>query len=136
MGIDDRPLSLNHSSRKSRARRAGSHRRTQATAGLGDRKTWQLCRQVGQTLDEVLAECGDAVLQSLRVEGVEPFPDASRLLVTVAFIDGRPGKMPEIGLVMGRLHRASGHLRCEVATAITRKRAPLLLYRLADPPGS
>jgi ribosome-binding factor A len=86
---------------------------------------------VGQTLDEVLAECGDAVLQGLRVEGVEPFPDASRLLVTVALIDGTPGAVAELGRVVDHLERASGHLRCEVATAVTRKRAPLLLYRLA-----
>ena len=110
-------------------------RESKPPAGAGDRKAHQLCRQVGQTLDEVLAECGDAVLQGLRVEGVEPFPDASRLLVTVAFIDDRPGKMAEVGLVVDHLHRASGHLRSEVATAVTRKRAPLLLYRLAEPPG-
>ena len=110
-------------------------RHAEPAAGPVDRKAWQLCRQVGHTLDEVLAECGDAVLQGLRVEGVEPFPDASRLLVTVAFIDDRPGQMADVGLVVDHLQRASGHLRCEVATAVTRKRAPLLLYRLAEPPG-
>jgi ribosome-binding factor A len=105
-------------------------------AGKSDRKAHQLCRQVAQTLDEVLAECGDRVLQCLRVEGVQPFPDASRLLVTVAFIDNRPGTIADIALVLDHLHRASGHLRCEIATAVTRKRAPLLLYRLAEPPGA
>jgi ribosome-binding factor A len=121
-----------HSWRKSRTRRSRS-RESKPLAGADVRKAHQLCRQVGQTLDEVLAECGDTVLQGLRVEGVEPFPDASRLLVTVAFIDNRQGEMAEVELVVDHLHRASGHLRCEVATAVTRKRAPLLLYRLAEP---
>ena len=35
--------------------------------------------------------------------------------------------------VLEHLQRASGHLRCEVAAAVTRKRAPLLVYRLANP---
>jgi ribosome-binding factor A len=122
-----------HSRHKSRPWRARCGE-SKPSVSAGDRKAYQLCRQVGQTLDEVLAECGDAVLQGLRVEKVEPFPDASRLMVTVAFIDNRPGKMAELGLVLDHLQRASGHLRCEVATAITRKRAPLLLYRLAEPP--
>jgi ribosome-binding factor A len=100
--------------------------------GPGNRKTGQLCRQVAHTLDEVLAECGDTVLQGLRVASVEPFPDASRLMVTVALIDERPTKMAAIGRVLDHLHRASGHLRFEVAAAVTRKRAPLLMYRLAD----
>jgi ribosome-binding factor A len=104
-------------------------------AGGSDRKVHQLCRQVGLTLDEVLAECGDRVLQMLRVESVQPLPDASRLLVTVAFIDNQPGTIADIALVLEHLQRASGHLRCEIATAITRKRAPLLHYRLAGPSG-
>ena len=54
-----------------------------------DRKALQLCHQVAETLEEVLAECGDVVLQALRVLDVEPAPDASRLLVTVA-VDATP----------------------------------------------
>jgi ribosome-binding factor A len=136
IGDDDGLGRTIHALRKSRRHRAGSRDAESSSGnGPGDRKAWQLCRQVGQTLDEVLAECGDAVLQGLRVEGVEPFPDASRLLVTVAFIDDRPGKVAELGRAVDHLERASGHLRCEVATAVTRKRAPLLLYRLADPRG-
>jgi ribosome-binding factor A len=118
--------------RKSRARRARS-RLTGPRAEHRDRKACQLCRQVAQTLDEVLAECGDAVLQGLRVASVEPFPDASRLLVSVASVVDRPGKTVEVGSVLDHLQRASGHLRCEVATAVTRKRTPVLVYRLAEP---
>jgi ribosome-binding factor A len=101
-------------------------------AGL-DRKALQLCHQVAETLEEVLAECGDGLLQALRVIDVEPAPDASRLLVTVA-IDGLPQEAIDLGVVHKHLAHASGHLRSEVATAITRKRAPVLVYRLtADP---
>jgi ribosome-binding factor A len=134
IGDDDGQGPQIHSSRKSPARR-GRSRHAELAASTGDRKAWQLCRQVGHTLDEVLAECGDAVLQGLRVEGVEPFPDAARLLVTVAFIDDRPGRMVDLARVLDHIERASGHLRYEVATAVTRRRAPVLLYRLAERPG-
>jgi len=128
---DDGQPSHLHEWRKSRARRP-AFRQASPTVGLRDRKTGQLCRQVAQTLDEVLAECGDIILQGLRVASVEPFPDASRLMVTVALFDDRPGKMADVGRVLDHLHRASGHLRFEVAAAVTRKRAPLLMYRLAE----
>ncbi len=98
-----------------------------------DRKALQLCHQVAETLDEVLAECGDGVLQALRVLDVEPAPDASRLLVTVA-IDSPPDEGLNLRNVHDHLVRASGHLRSEVAGAITRKRAPVLVYRLAASP--
>jgi ribosome-binding factor A len=105
-----------------------------------DRKARQLCRQVALTLDEVLPDCGDGVLQGLRVVDVAPFPDASRLLVTVAAVDGKAERQLGPDAVLGHLQHASGHLRCQVAAAVTRKRAPLLVYRLADPvlaaPGS
>ena len=77
--------------------------RTQTEEGAGwpryawtDRgKVCQLCRQVAETLDEVLADCGDGVLRGLRVATVMPYPNASRLLVTVAPVDGRMA--PEAG---------------------------------------
>jgi ribosome-binding factor A len=121
-----------HSLRKSRSASARD-REAKSSGGARDRKAHQLCRQVGQALGEVLAECADVVLQGLRVEGVEPCPDASRLLVTVAPIDNRPPNVAEAAIVVDHLQRASGHLRTEVAMAVTRKRAPLLLYRLAEP---
>jgi ribosome-binding factor A len=108
------------------------HRRDRPQVGL-DRKVIQLCHQVAETLDEVLAECGDAFLQALRVLDVEPAPNASRLLVTMA-VDGLPSEKLDLGRVHEHLTRASGHLRSEVATAITRKRAPMLVYRLAARP--
>jgi ribosome-binding factor A len=98
-----------------------------------DRKAAQLCRQVAVTLDEVLAECGDGVLRNLHVVDVAPFPDTSRLLVTVSAVAaGAPGA-PAPQAVLEHLQHAGGHLRYEVASAVTRKRAPLLVYRLAEP---
>ena len=106
---------------------------SQAQGGRLERKVCQLCRQVAESLDEVLADCGDGVLRGLRVTTVVPCPNASRLLVTVAPVDGRLA--PEAGpkVVMDHLERASGHLRYEIAASVTRKRAPLLFYRLAEP---
>ena len=98
-----------------------------------DRKVLQLCHQVAETLDEVLAECSDAVLQALRVLDVEPAPDASRLLVTVGAEALSQGKM-DPDRVHEHLSRAAGHLRSEVANAITRKRTPVLVYRLVANP--
>lgn len=100
-----------------------------------DRKALQLCHQVAETLEAVLAECGDSLLQGLRVLDVEPAPDATRLLVTVAVEEGPPDAKLDINRVHEHLTRASGHLRSEVATAITRKRTPMLVYRLAAPDG-
>jgi ribosome-binding factor A len=97
-----------------------------------DRKALQLCHQVAETLEEVLAECGDAVLQDLRVLDVEPAPDASRLLVTVA-VEEWQSQPVDPSRIHDHLARAAGHLRSEVAGAITRKRTPVLVYRLAAP---
>ena len=121
-----------HHDKWRRAHRKGSAS-SQGPSGRPERKVCQLCRQVAVTLDEVLADCGDGVLRGLRVATVVPCPNASRLLVTVAPIDGR--LRPESGpkIVMQHLERASGHLRYEISSAVTRKRAPLLLYRIAEP---
>lgn len=91
------------------------------------RKAMQLCHQVAVTLSEVLAECGDPVLQGLRVLNVEPSPDASRLAVALACDDDEA-----LSRVEDHLARASGHLRGEIAQAVTRKRAPVLVYRVAQ----
>jgi ribosome-binding factor A len=108
------------------ARKHGGEQRPEV-----DRKALQLCHQVAVTLDEVLAECGDTVLQNLRVLDVTPAPDTSRLLVTVAVEHEPIEDESDLHRVYEHLTRASGHLRSEVATAITRKRTPVLVYCLA-----
>jgi len=119
--------------RPRRGSRGGNDRRAGAQARPIERKSWQLCRQVAVTLDEVLAECGDPALQGLHVANVVPCPDATRLLVTVMPVDGQPGDGFAPVAVLEHLERAGRHLRYEVAAAVTRKRAPSLLYRLAEP---
>jgi ribosome-binding factor A len=95
----------------------------------GDRKARQLCSQVAETLNLVLSgECGDDLLQSLQVVTVDPAPDASQLVVTVHAV--HPGEEFDPGEVSARLAKIMGKLRYEVATAITRKRAPKLVFRV------
>lgn len=92
------------------------------------RKSHQLCAQVADTLRQVFGgECGDEVLQALTVLDVAPAPDASQLLVQVGPIT--PETQLSAGDVSAALDGAAGWLRTEVAAAITRKRAPRLVFR-------
>ena len=52
------------------------------------RKDLQLCRQVADTLQLALGDCGDDVLRDLHVVRVVPAPDASQLLVIVGSAPG------------------------------------------------
>jgi len=99
------------------------------------RKARQLCSQVAETLAEVFAsDARDDVLRNLYVVAVTPAPDASHLLVTVCVDPPSPEITP--ALVLERLASASSRLRSEVAAAITRRRAPVLTYRVLVPGGS
>jgi ribosome-binding factor A len=92
------------------------------------RKTRQLCAQVADTLQQVLGESADPLLQSLQVAEVAAAPDASQLLVVLApFASGEDFDAEEAAAVLAR---AAGWLRSEVAAAITRKRAPQLVFRI------
>ncbi len=102
------------------------------SAGVPNRKALQLCRQAAQTLGQILAgECGDDLLRELIVESVQPAPNASRLLVTVALALSAAGVDPSE--VLACLNRAHGRLRSEVAAAINRRKAPDLVFRVATP---
>lgn len=92
------------------------------------RKTLQLCEQVARTLESVLAEQGDAALRDLLVVRVEPAPDASRFLVTVAPMLVGPDFDPI--RTLAQLEAASGRLRREIAAAITRRKTPALAFQL------
>jgi ribosome-binding factor A len=95
----------------------------------GERKVRQLCAQVADTLNLVLSgECADELLQSLQVVAVDPAPDASQMVVTVRV--GLPGESVDPAAVLVRLETIMGKLRYEVAGAITRKRAPKLVFRV------
>jgi ribosome-binding factor A len=93
-----------------------------------NRKAQQLGQQVAETLGQVLAGLDDDVLRDLYVVSAEPAPDASRYVVTLAAL---PADGFDPVRVLERLEHAAGRLRAEVASAITRRRAPLLAYRFA-----
>lgn len=105
-------------------RRADTYSDLQAKT---DRKLQQLCRQVERALSYVVpGDLGDPALQDLSIASVLPAPDASRLLVCINTTRA-PSEAP---LILERLERARGRLRREVAAAVTRKRAPELVFRL------
>ena len=92
-----------------------------------ERKDRQLCSQVADTLAVVFSGvCSDDVLQAIQVVSVQPAPNATQLLVTVQA--GLPGETLDPDVVREHLARASGMLRAEVTAAITRKRAPKLIF--------
>lgn len=96
--------------------------------GRSDHKTAQLCRQAFCALSMALGACGNEVLRGLVVHDVAPAPNAGRLLVRVGFSSA--SERVGVAEVMARLEEASGFLRREVAAAITRKRAPELMFML------
>ena len=101
--------------------------------GKRDRKTLQLCRQIAETLDQVLTgEVGNPVIAGLQVVDVQPAPDASQLLVLVQQPIGERTISPD--QVLEELSRASGMLRSAVTSAITRRRAPKLLFQVLAAP--
>jgi ribosome-binding factor A len=105
--------------------------RKPGAAGKPRHKALQLCRQVLEVLDGLLAEeSGDEALQDLAVVEVEPAPDSARLLVTVTSRRSDVDTNPVT--ILSALDRASGWLRGEVASAITRRRAPVLVYRVVE----
>lgn len=92
-----------------------------------NRKDFQLCRQVAETLNLVLGGgLNDDLLQSVYVASVAPAPDASQLLICLAPL---PGENVDERALLERVRAVAGRLRAEAASAITRKRAPKLLFR-------
>lgn len=91
------------------------------------RKAQQLCHQVADTLSLVLSGEFGEELQDLRVVAVTPAPDASQLLVLVAPAVAGSNINPDV--VIAKLAAVAGRLRGEVAAAITRRRAPKLLFQ-------
>jgi len=89
------------------------------------RKERQLCRQVQEALGYALPALEDDLLQDLWVVDVEPAPDASRLCAVVQAPRGA-----DVEEVHARLSHASGLLRTEVAQAISRKRTPVITFRV------
>ena len=95
-----------------------------------DRKTLQLCRQVERALTWALGQCDDEMLRELAVVSVEPAPNSRRLLVSVAPLE----RLQDLFELIRHLEAARGWLRSEVAAAITRRKAPELMFRCIEPP--
>ena len=91
------------------------------------RKALQLCHQVADTLSLVISDERDDELRELRVVAVTPAPDTSQLMVLVTPVDPESKVAPSA--VVDKLTAAAGRLRAEVAAAITRRRAPRLLFQ-------
>ena len=89
------------------------------------RKAQQLCQQVRDALTGALAACGDPAVQAGVVIAVGPAPHTGRLRVLV-------GAPTDVGreAVQAAVDRAAGHLRSEVATAISRRHAPELVFEV------
>lgn len=92
-----------------------------------DRKTFQLCKQVGRALSLALADTGHPLLSQLTVGQVQPAPDASRLLVLLHPIIHDPA--PSLDLVQEALSSNASLLRSQAAREINRKRTPSLTFR-------
>ena len=104
-------------------------RRGQDGRELG-RKTLQLCGQVARTLASILPGCSDDVLRDLEVIAVTP-AGSGRLLVTV----GRSPSATAVAgsIILDHLARAHGWLRTEAASAVHRRKAPDLVFRVVEP---
>lgn len=128
-GLDDGLALRSNRRRRSSHGRGKGHGPGRDSGPAVDHKALQLCKQVAHTLADLLAgDCDDEILRGLDVLAVQPAPDASRLLVTLA-----PGAAacpcpPEE--VISRLNGVARHLRSEVASAITRRKAPTLIYQV------
>jgi ribosome-binding factor A len=69
----------------------------------------------------------DPALNDLLVADVRPFPDWSRLLVTLRSATNTP---VDRSAVLDRIQRAASILRREVAAAINRRKTPDLIYQV------
>lgn len=104
-------------------------RRSRLSAGdLGTKKELQICRQAFEAISLAFATLNDETWLDIEVVGVVPAPDASRLCVCIRAAPAAQGDR-----VLERITRIEGYLRAEVCSAIARKRAPTLAFRVVGP---
>ena len=100
------------------------------------RKTLQLCSQVRDTLNYLLSgDSADDLLALFRVAEVRPRAGCVAVLVVV-FPAVQLAEPLDPSEILDRLAAASGRLCRGVASAITRKRAPKLLFQVVAMPAS
>ncbi len=84
-----------------------------------DRKLQQLCKQVGQAVQLIVSN----MPEDLHVASVQPAPNAGRLRVVLEVADTvDPRHMADI------LDRSRRFIRNEVATVVSRRRVPELVF--------
>ncbi len=89
----------------------------------------QLCRQVFDALSYALAELDDPLIAALVLASVVPAPTAARLLVTL-----QPTRDDlDVDAALDRVRDAAEELREEVAAEVTRRKTPVLVFRIAHP---
>ena len=90
-----------------------------------NRKALQLCQQVLQTLQLVLTDCDDSLIQSMDLVTVTPNPDSSCMRVHVAC-----GETCSMNEAYEALQRQASRLRFEISKSIHRKRVPNLVFAI------
>src|SRR5436190_15901404 len=98
----------------------------ETSRGRRGHKDLQVCRQVFDVLTYALAELDDPLIDELVLVSVIPAPSASRVQVTLQ--PAHDGLDPDEALA--RLHEIAPDLREEVASEVTRKRVPELVFRI------
>lgn len=96
-----------------------------------DRHTMQLCSQIAETLHLVFLDQDDDDLRELSVIEVTPISGASVLLVRGSY---PVQKADDLARVQGKLTASLKSLRAEVASSITRRRTPELLFQVSAGP--
>ncbi|MEM6796385.1 MAG: ribosome-binding factor A [Acidobacteriota bacterium] len=106
--------------------------RRQERSAHGERKTWQLCKQVATAVQLALGSSADERLRELWVVEVLPAPNASNLLLLVQASSALDAEEEEM---VTALKGAQGYLRSAAAEAIHRKKAPHLTLRFLPADG-
>jgi ribosome-binding factor A len=96
--------------------------------GRRGHKDLQVCRQVFDVLTYALAELDDPLIDELVIASVMPAPNASRVSVTL--VPSRSDLDVDSSEVLARLDEAAAELREEVASELSRRRVPELVFRI------
>ena len=97
-----------------------------------NRKALQLCAQVRDAINLILAGAHNGILQELMAENVVPAPDSTNLLITIAPAWGHDWWVAEPEMIQDSLQYAYTWIRSEVAKEIHRKKVPQLQLKLKE----
>lgn len=97
---------------------------------IPNRKALQLCAQIRDTINLILSDAHNGILQELMVDSITPAPDSTNLVVIIIPAWGHDYWVVEANMIKQELQKATGWIRSEVAKAIHRKRVPQLQFQL------